>query len=56
MVIHDKQVDNYKLFAGQKEIKKILGDIRYNLDDVVVRLIHLEHFLVPNLYIDSNDH
>lgn len=31
MVIHDKQVDNYKLF----EIKWILWDVRYNLDDIV---------------------
>lgn len=34
-----KHVDNYNLFTGQKEIERILWDIRYNLDDIVVRLL-----------------
>jgi len=42
MVIRDKQVDNYKIFVGQEEIKRILRDIMYNLDDIVVRLTRVE--------------
>ena len=41
IVIRDKQVDNYKLFAGQEDIKCILRYIGYNLDDIVVRLSHI---------------
>lgn len=56
MVIRDKQVDNYKLFAGQEDIKHILRDIRYNLDDIVVWLSSIERYVVSNSDIDSNKH
>lgn len=53
MVIWDKQVENYKLFAGQEEMKRILRDIKHNLDDIVVRLTRVEHFIVSKSKIDS---
>lgn len=55
MVIRDNQVDNYKLFAGQEEIKRILRDIRYKLDDMVVRLTRVECYVVVDSEIESNE-
>lgn len=56
MVIRDKKVDNYKLFTGQEEKKCIFWDIKYNLDGILVRLSHVECFVVSNSDTDSNDH
>jgi len=55
MVICDKQVENFKIFAIQEGIKRILRDIRYDLDDIVVILNRVEWFMVSNLERDSND-
>lgn len=56
MVISDKQVANYELFVGQEEIKRIVRDIKYNLDDIVVRLNWVECFVVLDSKTNSNDH
>lgn len=56
MVICDKKVNHYKFFAGQEEIKRILGDIRYNVNDIVVILSRVECFIVLDLDTDSNYH
>lgn len=45
MVIRDKQTDNYKLFVGYKEIKQIMRDIGYNLDNIAVRLNQVERYI-----------
>lgn len=55
MVIRDKQVDNYKLFAGQEERKCILGDIRYNMDDIATKLTRVEQFMVSDSGTESNE-
>lgn len=56
MVIHDKKVDKCKIFAGEEDIKRILQDIKYNLDDIVIRLSHVVRFLVLDSETDSSDH
>jgi len=48
IIIRDKQVDNYKLFVGQEEIKRIIMDIRYDLNDIVVKLNQVEIFVVSD--------
>lgn len=45
MVLCDKQVDNYKLFAGQGELKRVLRDIRYDMDDIVVTQSRVECYM-----------
>lgn len=55
MLIRDHQLDNYKLFLGQEDIKCILRDIRYNLDDIVIRLSSIESFIVSNSNIESKE-
>ena len=56
MVIYDKQVDNYKLFTDQEEINRILRDVRYDLDDIVVKLNRVERFVVSDSETNSNNH
>ena len=56
MVIRDKKFDNYKLFTGQEEKKRILQDIRYNLDDIVVRLCTIECYVFLESNTRSNEH
>ena len=56
MVILDKQIGNYKLFARQEDIKRIMSDISYDLDDIVVWLNHVEKYMVLDSETESNDH
>lgn len=56
MVIWEKQVDNYKLFTGQEDIKRIMRDIWYDMDDIMVRLNEVEKYIVSESDIESNDH
>lgn len=35
LILHDKQVDSYQLFAGQEDTKIMLQKFRFNLDDII---------------------
>jgi len=54
--ISDKQVGNYKLFSGQEDIKRIMRDIRYNSDDILVRLSRIKCYVFSDLEMVSNEH
>lgn len=45
IVLRDKQMDNYKLFIWHEELKRIMRDIRYDMDDIVVRLNNLNRMI-----------
>ena len=56
MVMWDKQVDNYNIFANQEDLKRILRDIRYNMDEIVVELSRIEYYVVSDSYTELNEH
>lgn len=49
MVTRDKKVDHYQLFFGQEKIKRILQDIRYNLDDLDSRMTWVERYVASDI-------
>lgn len=56
MVISNKQVENYTLFSGKEDIKRILRDMKYNMDDIVVLLSNIEHYIISNSDTQSDEH
>lgn len=45
MVICDKKFYHHQWFAGQEEIKRILLEMRYNMDDIVTKLTWVERYV-----------
>lgn len=48
-------LDNYKLFVGQEDIKRIIEDILYDMDGIVVHLNKMEPYIISDSDTDLEE-
>jgi len=53
MVLRENLVDNYKLFVGQEDIKMILCNIWFSLDEIGTKLVRVEKLIVYDSKTES---